>query len=363
VGYYPELLALNDYYPFGMLMPDRNPAAGNGYRFGFNGQEKTDEVYGKGNLNTALFWEYDTRIARRWNVDPVDQVNVSNYAIMRNNPIYNIDPMGNESKKHSSVTMEEWKSRSFDVESDDMLLDEVEVKAERAGASQFDNMNSKDRVDLALAMAINGDQSGSGNPYEYLNHHNSMKAASQLKGQMAYNAMMAPYYAETRSQMGQFGLMLVGTGVSIGALAVGGSAAALYQTGSYLFRARAGSALADVAMQLSVGQAKDYNLMASASAFFIGNPFASAIPGNVMTISYNSMVAGTQPVFKPYNSQMAKNIALGTVGNAFGNKLGSLTRGGSLSLGIGHSGFKEFGGQYFGHLHTTIIDNETNKKE
>jgi hypothetical protein len=334
---------------------------GDKYRFGFNGQEKTDEVYGKGNLNTALFWEYDTRIARRWNVDPVDQISVSNYAIMRNNPIYNIDPMGNESKKHSSVTMEDWKSGSFNVESDDMLLDEVEVKAERAGASQFDNMNSKDRVDLALAMAINGDQSGSGNPYEYLNHHNSMKAASQLKGQMAYNAMMAPFYAKTRSQMGQFGLMLVGTGVSIGALAVGGSAAALYQTGSYLFRARAGSALADVAIQLSLSDAKDYNLVGTASAFLIGNPVASAIPGNVVNISYSG-ITGDAPLFKVYSANSIKNIALSAAGNGLGNKLGSLTRGGSLSLGMGHSMYKEFGGQYVGHLHTTIIDNGTNKK-
>jgi RHS repeat-associated protein len=96
VGYYPELLALNDYYPFGMLMPDRNPAAGNGYRFGFNGQEKTDEVYGKGNLNTALFWEYDTRIGRRWNVDPkaADAPDWTPYRFGFNNPIRYTDPDG-----------------------------------------------------------------------------------------------------------------------------------------------------------------------------------------------------------------------------------------------------------------------------
>jgi hypothetical protein len=94
VGYYPELLALNDYYPFGMLMPDRNPAAGNGYRFGFNGQEKTDEVYGKGNLNTALFWEYDTRLGRRWNQDPKPNPSISNYAAFANNPIWFTDVLG-----------------------------------------------------------------------------------------------------------------------------------------------------------------------------------------------------------------------------------------------------------------------------
>jgi hypothetical protein len=281
---------------------------------------------------------------------------------MRNNPIYNIDPMGNESKKHSSVTMEQWESRSFDVKNDDMLLDVVEIKAERAGANQFDNMSSSDRVDLALAMAINGDQSGSGDPYEYLNHHNRMKSASQLRGQMAYNAMMAPYYVETRSQMGQFGLMLVGTGVSIGALAVGGSAAALYQTGSFLFRARAGSALADVAMQWSAaGDFREVNFMASASAFAIGNPFASSLPGSFVNLSINSLTNPSKPIIKPINSNTAKNIVFSTLGNALGNRLGAGIRGANLELGIGHSMYKEFGGQYIGHLHSTIIDNGTNK--
>jgi hypothetical protein len=41
--------------------------AGAAYRYGFNGQEKDDEVCGSGNLNTAEFWEYDTRLGRRWN--------------------------------------------------------------------------------------------------------------------------------------------------------------------------------------------------------------------------------------------------------------------------------------------------------
>ena len=41
------------------------------YRYGFNGQEKDNEVYGEGNSYTAEFWEYDPRLGRRWNCDPV----------------------------------------------------------------------------------------------------------------------------------------------------------------------------------------------------------------------------------------------------------------------------------------------------
>ena len=45
-------------------------APNSSYRYGFNGQEKDNEIYGTGNLNTAEYWEYDARIGRRWNVDP-----------------------------------------------------------------------------------------------------------------------------------------------------------------------------------------------------------------------------------------------------------------------------------------------------
>lgn len=64
--------------------------------FGFNGQEKDNEVAGEGNSYTAEFWHYDTRLGRRFNLDPVDQISISNYAAFRNNPIIFIDPLGDE---------------------------------------------------------------------------------------------------------------------------------------------------------------------------------------------------------------------------------------------------------------------------
>jgi hypothetical protein len=57
------------------------------YVFGFNGQEKVDYIAGTGNHYTAPNWEYDPRTGRRWNLDPVDQISISNYAAFRNNPI------------------------------------------------------------------------------------------------------------------------------------------------------------------------------------------------------------------------------------------------------------------------------------
>jgi hypothetical protein len=64
------------------------------YRFGFNGQEKDNEIAGVGNHNTAEFWEYDTRVGRRWNRDPKPNVSNSNYATLNNNPIFYNDVLG-----------------------------------------------------------------------------------------------------------------------------------------------------------------------------------------------------------------------------------------------------------------------------
>jgi len=76
-----------------MLMPSRTSNSDK-YRFGFNGQEKDDEVSGIGNMNTAEFWEYDTRLGRRWNLDPKPQISISDYACFNNNPIWHNDILG-----------------------------------------------------------------------------------------------------------------------------------------------------------------------------------------------------------------------------------------------------------------------------
>jgi hypothetical protein len=69
--------------------------AGQGkYRYGFNGQEKSDEIKGAANSYTAEFWEYDPRIGRRWNVDPKTKDFESPYSGFANNPIWLRDENG-----------------------------------------------------------------------------------------------------------------------------------------------------------------------------------------------------------------------------------------------------------------------------
>jgi len=69
-----------------------------GYRYGFNGQEKDDEVYGEGNSTTAEFWQYDSRLGRRWNLDPKPNPAISGYACFANSPILFSDPYGDTVK-------------------------------------------------------------------------------------------------------------------------------------------------------------------------------------------------------------------------------------------------------------------------
>ncbi len=51
-------------------------------------------MYGNGNLNTAEFWEYDTRLGRRWNLDPVFNSSQSQYSTFNNAPILFLDLIG-----------------------------------------------------------------------------------------------------------------------------------------------------------------------------------------------------------------------------------------------------------------------------
>ena len=69
------------------------PAMG-GYRYFFNGQEADNEVLGEGVSLSAEFWQYDTRLGRRWNMDPNNQRSVSVYSCFNDNPMWFVDVKG-----------------------------------------------------------------------------------------------------------------------------------------------------------------------------------------------------------------------------------------------------------------------------
>ena len=115
-------ISATDYYPFGMAMPGRTFNT-EGYRYGFNGQERDTEL---GNsFFTAEYWEYDARIGRRWNRDPVVLAWQSPYAALDNNPIALSDPSGASTQDPVKET-----DPTYDPKKDtkSIVLEEIIVK-------------------------------------------------------------------------------------------------------------------------------------------------------------------------------------------------------------------------------------------
>ncbi|HPT08762.1 MAG TPA: RHS repeat-associated core domain-containing protein, partial [bacterium] len=85
----PIVKTYTDYYPFGYPISSRTDNVD--YRYGFNGQEGDNEIYGD-KLDYAFTYRmYDSRIGRFWSVDPlIDKFSfVSPYTYAFNNPIFN----------------------------------------------------------------------------------------------------------------------------------------------------------------------------------------------------------------------------------------------------------------------------------
>ncbi len=92
-----DVVSANDYYPFGMTMPGRGYNASS-YRYGFQKQEKDNEIAGEGNHYTFKFREYDPRTGRFWSVDPLTYKFPwnSSYAFSENRVIDGIELEGLE---------------------------------------------------------------------------------------------------------------------------------------------------------------------------------------------------------------------------------------------------------------------------
>ncbi|MGB3524583.1 MAG: RHS repeat-associated core domain-containing protein, partial [Flavobacteriales bacterium] len=95
-----------------------------GYRFGFNGMEKVDEMYGStGNSYDFGARLYDPRVGRWLSLDPLvdDYPSISPYSYTNNNPILFIDPDGKKivvyvnGEKHEYIPNTKPKSGSPDI--------------------------------------------------------------------------------------------------------------------------------------------------------------------------------------------------------------------------------------------------------
>jgi hypothetical protein len=90
----PDVSTWQDYLPFGMLMYHRHGDDGGGYRYGFSGGEKINEISGEGNYVDIGERGIDVRLGRlNWRVDPdfAKYPYSSPYTYAANNPIRYID--------------------------------------------------------------------------------------------------------------------------------------------------------------------------------------------------------------------------------------------------------------------------------
>ncbi len=98
--YEPRMASAREYYPFGMLMPNRKtPTFGNSkYRYGFNGKEADDEVYGDDQFQDYGMRIYNAGLGKFLSVDPIARQypELTPYQFASNTPIQAVDLDGLE---------------------------------------------------------------------------------------------------------------------------------------------------------------------------------------------------------------------------------------------------------------------------
>lgn len=106
VDYYnADVLSAQDYYSFGSPMPGRGFNSPD-YKYGFNGQEKIDEIYGNGNYLDFAYRGYNPRLGRFFAIDPLSAKFpfYSPYQFASNSPILAKDLEGLQTSKNVNET-------------------------------------------------------------------------------------------------------------------------------------------------------------------------------------------------------------------------------------------------------------------
>ena len=193
------------YYPFGMMQPGRN---GNRYRFGFQGQEKDDEIYGTGNSMTAEYWQYDARLGRRWNVDPVVKCWESSYATFNNSPILRVDLLGNNAGDYYTKSGQHMGSDGNDdkkgylVEESDLVYQE---DGETIDAEQTENkiLFTENHSEFATSSnIIMQESSGDVTESLWIAHATDNESESRSGDVSMYDLLMTTYsFAEDKTEL------------------------------------------------------------------------------------------------------------------------------------------------------------------
>jgi len=128
-----DVLASQQYFPFGMLMPDTSSVTlrrqyqvgGYDHRFGFNGMEGDDEVKGDDNQLDYGMRIYDPRLGRFLSLDPIIKSYESPYVGYANNPILLIDPSGMDTILYGMYDGVEYARKKGEGKSPIFIVDET----------------------------------------------------------------------------------------------------------------------------------------------------------------------------------------------------------------------------------------------
>ncbi len=119
LSYYEEEVQGNLRFFYGGALEKKGYAEKNcksALRFGFNGQEKDNEIKGIGNSLSFKYRIYDSRLGKWLSTDNVMKPNLSQYQFGSNNPIFYIDPDGNDEYSfHSNGTWSVVRKKGVDV--------------------------------------------------------------------------------------------------------------------------------------------------------------------------------------------------------------------------------------------------------
>ncbi|MDR5591670.1 RHS repeat-associated core domain-containing protein [Christiangramia sp. SM2212] len=214
-----------NYYPYGMLQPGRHGNSGE-YRYGFQGQEKDDELKGEGNSINYKYRMFDPRIGRFFSRDPLEKSFPWNspYAFSENRIIDGVELEGKEwsvsiygPSKENEVTTVEINLKIKVINSSKILTDKTKVDKLLLGAqsefkkvySQFDKNNNV-QYSAHLEYEILDKVPAEGLSDSFVVKLNDLKTQTLTRGGRTFRGIIAGSTPKGRTQS-----TLVNVGLSI----------------------------------------------------------------------------------------------------------------------------------------------------